>query len=228
MTKKILIIFASTVWLATGCGSSTAHENAQKATDTVVDSTKGTVSKSTKTMEEKMKEAGNALKTVADQAKSKAKELAGDAAEGIKKTSDTVHKKVVETMEKVQEKVHEDKAGDDNSTEKSLMDKVTDAANKAKEVATSTMKTVKEKTSEAVDATKAAATSAVETVKEKAGEAVDKAKEHLKGSAPETKTDTNKTLFDRITDTVHNAEETTQSLGTTAKVVNAVRKTLGD
>ena len=185
MTKKILIIFASTAWMTTGCGSDTTHESIQKATNTVVDTTKDTVSKAT----------------------------------------DVVHKKAVETMEKVQENIHAREADEDNGTKgKSLMDKVADAAKKAKESASSAMATVKETTSKAVEVTQ----SAVKSVKQKADEAVEKVKENLKGSAPDAQGDTNKTLFDRITDVVHNAEETTQSLGTTAKVVNTVRKTLGD
>ena len=214
MTKKILIIFASTVWLATGCGNNTAHENTQKATGT-------------KAQEKVHKDNAGGNNSTEKSLMDKVTDVANNAKEAAASAVETVKEKTTEAVDKAKAKLNDD--DDQNASKgKSLMETVTNAAKKAKEAATSTMETVKKKTSEAVDATKAAATSAVETVKEKAGEALDKAKEHLKGSAPETKTDTNKTLFDRITDTVHNAEETTQSLGTTAKVVNAVRKTLGD
>ena len=88
--------------------------------------------------------------------------------------------------------------------------------------------TVSKKAAQTLDEAKKSAATVVESVQKKASEVVDTAKDKLStlGAEPPKEPVKEKTLYDRISDAVHHAEDTTQSIGTTAKVINAARHAL--
>ena len=88
--------------------------------------------------------------------------------------------------------------------------------------------TVSKKAVQTLDEAKKSAATVVESVQKKASEVVDTAKDKLStlGNEPPKEPVKEKTLYDRISDAVHHAEDTTQSIGTTAKVINTARHAL--
>ncbi len=111
-----------------------------------------------------------------------------------------------------------------NKTSTSIVDHISDAVQSAK----STVKSVSEKTSKTLQQAKESATEVVKSVEKKVTQAADAAKSTLSTftSKPPQEPVKEKTLFDRISDAVHHAEDTTQSIGTTANVINKARHAL--
>ena len=110
----------------------------------------------------------------------------------------------------------------------SMMDHLSDAVKSATSTAKSVTSTVSKKAAQPLDEAKKSAATVVESVQEKATEVVDTAKNKLStlGAQAHKEPVKEKTLYDRISDAVHHAEDTTQSIGTTAKVINTARHAL--
>ena len=92
----------------------------------------------------------------------------------------------------------------------------------------STRGSIAEKATQTLNEARGKADTIVETIRGEAVQAFGTVQDKLKaiGSHPPKEPAKKQTLYDRISDAVHHAEETTQSIGTATKVINTARHVL--